>query len=291
MNRLTEAKKISQMVLDEYAEKITDDRLKALLLSLIEHLHGFAMENNLTEAEWMTAIQFLTRTGQLCDDHRQEFILLSDVIGLSSVVNAVEHDRDGQGTGNTVLGPFYVPGAPDVDYGGSVIRTEKPQGEVALVRGRVVDVNGNAISGATIETWSTDGNASYFVQNSDVPPYNMYGKLTSRNDGGYCFVTEMPISYAIPTDGTVGQLLSASNRADMRPAHIHFIVSASGYERLQTQLFSDRDSFLDADAVFAMREEVIVSFKDSQDPDLASEFGLPPEFSILDYDFVLVPGE
>jgi hydroxyquinol 1,2-dioxygenase len=289
MTSSSEAQKITEKVLTEYKDKITDARLQEILPSLISHLHQFAQDTQLTEEEWAAAVDFLTRTGQMCDGVRQEFILLSDVLGLSSVVDAINHGKGGLGTDNTVLGPFHVEGAPAVDHGGSIIRTAEPQGEVVLVRGRVVDPDGNVVAGAKLDTWSTGGNAKYFVQDSDVPAYNMYGVVTSQDDGRYCFVAELPVSYSIPTDGPVGELLNACNRKGIRPAHMHFIVEADGYQRLQTHLFCDGDPYLDSDAVFALKDELIVHFEISANANIAAQFALPEEFQILDFDFVLVP--
>jgi protocatechuate 3,4-dioxygenase beta subunit len=283
------AQKITDTVLTEYRDKISNPRLQAVMESLITHLHQFAQDIELSEQEWGLAIGYLTRTGQMCDDKRQEFILLSDILGLSMVVDAINCDNDGMGTENTVLGPFHVEGAPSVEYGGSIIRTEQPQGEVVLVRGRVVDTQGNAIAGARLDTWSTGGNARYFVQDADVPAYNMYGIVTSQDDGSYGFVSELPVCYPIPTDGPVGELLNACNRKEMRPAHMHFIVSADGYHKLQTHLFADDDPYLDSDAVFALKDELIVRFEKSTDAGLAAQFGLPAEYRTLDFDFVLLP--
>lgn len=289
MTNSPEAQKITDKVLAEYKGNITDPRLQEILPSLIFHMHQFAQDTKLTEEEWAAAMDFLTRTGQMCDGKRQEFILLSDILGLSSVVNAINHGKGGLGTDNTVLGPFHVEGAPTVDHGGSIIRTDEPEGEVVLVRGRVVDPEGNALAGAKLDTWSTGGNAKYFVQDDNVPAYNMYGVVNSQDDGRYCFVAELPVSYSIPTDGPVGELLNACNRKDMRPAHMHFIVEADGYQRLQTHLFCDDDPHLDSDAVFALKDELIVRFEKSSDVNMAEQFGLPEAFRILDFDFVLVP--
>ena len=289
MTKRTAAQKLSETVLAEYQDKISNDRLAAIMASLIAHLHQFAQDIDLSEQEWGLAMDFLARTGQMCDEKRQEFILLSDVLGLSMVVDAVNYDKGGVGTENTVLGPFHVEGAPTVPHGGSIIRTETPQGEVVLVRGRVVAPDGTPIAGAKLDTWLTSGNASYFVQDDSVPAFNMYGVVTSQEDGNYCFVSEMPVSYSVPTDGPVGELLRACNRQAMRPAHIHFIVTADGYQKLQTHLFADEDPYLESDAVFALKDELIVHFEKSTDAILATQFGLPEEFRILNFDFVLLP--
>ena len=283
------AQHISENVLEEYRDKITDNRLEEVMTSLISHLHQFAMDVELRESEWACAIDYLTRTGQICDEKRQEFILLSDVLGLSMVVDAINYDKGGVGTENTVLGPFHVGGAPVVEYGGSLIRTEQPQGEVVLVRGSVVDPQGQPIAGASLDIWLTAGNARYFVQDPDTPEYNMYGVASSQANGRYCFVSEMPVCYPIPVDGPVGELLAASNRHNMRPAHMHFIVEAAGYQRLQTHLFDSSDPHLEADAVFATKQSLVVNFAHSEDAGLAQEFGLPTEFRTLDFDFVLLP--
>lgn len=282
------ADKITETVLAEYSDKITDDRLKELMCSLIGHLHQFVQDTQLTEQEWGYAMDYLARTGQICDDKRQEFILLSDVLGVSMVLDAVNWDKQGIGTESTVLGPFYVPGAPEMPNGSSFIRTEEPLAEVAFIKGRVVNPDGEPIANAKLDIWSTAGNALYHMQDPDAPDFNMCGILHTEEDGSYCFVTEVPICYSIPNDGPVGELLRGCNRHSMRPAHIHMIVTADGYERLQTHIFSDEDPYLSADAVFATKDDLIVHFEESSDQELAARYNLPAQHRTLELDLVLI---
>ena len=247
---------LTEIVLEEYGSKTEDPRSRQIITSLIKHVHAFIKDVELTEEEWFKAIMFLTRTGQTCDDKRQEFILLSDVLGVSMLVDAINHPKSGKGTESTVLGPFYVSGAPEYENGASIIKQQYAS-EVALVQGKVTDPDGNPIAGAKLDVWQTAANGYYDVQDQSMPENNMRGIFTTDAEGNYTFVTEKPLSYSIPTDGPVGDLLRTSSRHGMRPAHIHFIVSADGYESLTTHVFSDGDEYLDSDAVFATKSSLI----------------------------------
>ena len=279
---------LTEIVLEEYGSKTEDPRSRQIITSLIKHLHAFVKDVELTEEEWFKAIMFLTRTGQTCDDKRQEFILLSDVLGVSMLVDAINHPKSGKGTESTVLGPFYVSGAPEYENGASIIK-QQYAGEVALVQGKVMDPDGNPIAGAKLDVWQTAANGFYDVQDQSMPENNMRGIFTTDAEGSYTFVTEKPLSYSIPTDGPVGDLLRTSSRHGMRPAHIHFIVSADGYESLTTHVFSDGDEYLDSDAVFATKSSLIGYYSESDDADTAARYNLSVPFSHLQFDMGLMP--
>ena len=279
---------LTEIVVEEYGSKTTDPRFNKIITSLISHLHAFVKDVELTEEEWLQAIMFLTETGKVCDDKRQEFILLSDVLGVSMLVDAINHPKGGAGTESTVLGPFYVEGAPELDFGASIIQ-QGYDGEVSLVRGKVTDNNGNAIANARLDVWQTAGNGKYDVQDPSMPEFNMRGVFNTDNRGSFAFVTEKPLSYSVPTDATVGSLLNASGRHAMRPAHIHFIASAEGYETLTTHVFVAGDEYLDSDAVFATKSSLIGDFNKSNDAELANQFNLPESFSLLEFDIGLMP--
>ena len=279
---------LTEIVLEEYGSKTEDPRSRQIITSLIKHVHAFVKDVELTEEEWFKAIMFLTRTGQTCDDKRQEFILLSDVLGVSMLVDAINHPKSGKGTESTVLGPFYVSGAPEYENGASIIKQQYAS-EVALVQGKVTDPDGSPIAGAKLDVWQTAANGYYDVQDQSMPENNMRGIFTTDAEGNYTFVTEKPLSYSIPTDGPVGDLLRTSSRHGMRPAHIHFIVSADGYESLTTHVFSDGDEYLDSDAVFATKSSLIGYYSESDDADLAVRYSLSVPFSHLQFDMGLMP--
>ena len=279
---------LTEIVLEEYGSKTKDPRFREIITSLLKHLHAFVKDVEMTEEEWFKAIMFLTATGQMCDDKRQEFILLSDVLGVSMLVDAINHPKSGKGTESTVLGPFYVPGAPEYENGASIIKQQYAD-EVALVEGKVTDPDGNPIAGARLDVWQTAANGAYDVQDQDMPENNMRGVFTTDEEGNFAFVTEKPLSYSIPTDGPVGDLLRTSSRHGMRPAHIHFIVSADGYESLTTHVFSGGDEYLDSDAVFATKSSLIGHYTESEDAGLAARYNIPVPFSHLKFDMGLMP--
>jgi protocatechuate 3,4-dioxygenase beta subunit len=234
-----------------------DPRTRELLQALVRHVHGFARDVRLTEQEWQTAVGFLTRTGHMSDDRRQEFILLSDVLGLSMLTVAINAARDPQATEATVFGPFFVSDSPQVPFGGDI--AQGVSGEPCWVEGRVTDVAGRPLAGARLEVWEADADGFYDVQHAD-------GRTAGRahtfadDDGRYGFWSVRPASYPIPTDGPVGELLEAAGRAAMRPAHIHFMVSAPGHHTLVTHVFVAGGDNLDADAVFGVKESLVYPF-------------------------------
>lgn len=250
-----------------------DPRLATVMASLVKHLHAFAKDVELTQPEWAAAIDFLTRTGQMCDGNRQEFILLSDVLGFSMLVDAINHRRPSGATENTVLGPFHVPDAPRYPMGHNI--SLDGEGEGCLFEGRVLDLDGNPIEGATIDVWSDNAEGYYDVQQPDIQPkWNNRGIFVTGPDGAYSFRGIRPVSYPIPDDGPVGQMLTALGRHPNRPAHMHFLVSAPGYATIVTHTFVDGDRWLSSDAVFGVKASLIAAIEKGRpgDTDWLSRF-------------------
>jgi hydroxyquinol 1,2-dioxygenase len=237
----------------------SDARFRQVMTCVITHLHAAIRETALTEEEWMAAIRFLTATGQKCDGRRQEFILLSDTLGVSMLVDAVNHRRSGGATETTVLGPFYAAGAKDMPMWGDI--GKGVPGEPAYVHGRVLDVDGNPLAGAVLDVWQTDGEGFYDAQRPETGEQYARGKFATGADGRYGFRTVKPVSYPVPTDGPVGRMLLDMGRHPYRPAHVHMIVTAPGHERVATHLFVAGDEYLDSDAVFGVKPSLVVDFK------------------------------
>ncbi len=236
-----------------------DPRLRAVMGALVTHLHAFVKEVSLTQEEWARAVDFLTRTGQLCTRERQEFILLSDVLGLSMLVDAVGNRRPPGATENTVLGPFHVEGAPFRAMGASICLDGK--GESCLFAGQVRTTDGTPIAGACVDVWSDNAEGYYDVQEPDrQPKWNNRGRFVTGADGRYSFVGIKPVSYPIPDDGPVGQLLQALGRHPFRPAHMHFMVSAPGHATIVTHTFDGTDAYIGDDAVFGVKETLVAPF-------------------------------
>ncbi len=235
----------------------TDARFRQIMTCLVTHLHDFIRETGLTETEWQDAVRFLTETGQKCDDRRQEFILLSDTLGVSMLVDAINHRKPAGATESTVLGPFHVQGAPELPNGANI--AEGVPGEPVFFSGKVAASDGAPIPGATLDVWSTDGEGQYDVQR---PGHEMRarGRINCDARGRYAFWTVKPVSYPIPVDGPVGKMLLKMGRHPYRPAHTHMIVSAPGFESLTTHLFVKGDPYLESDAVFAVKDTLVVDF-------------------------------
>ena len=263
---------ITQMALQR-VEESAEGRMRDIMLSLTRHLHGFIREIEPTEEEWLAAIRFLTETGQKCDERRQEFILLSDTLGASMLIDAINNRKPEGATESSVLGPFYQEGAPNYDNGAD-LADETTGGERVLVSGKVVDLDGAPIPGAVLDIWQTAPDAVYAAQDP-AGSFNLCGRITTGDDGRYSFRTRKPVSYTIPGDGPVGAMLDAAGRHNWRPAHIHFMLSAAGYETLVTQLFTDDDPYLGTDAVFGVKDSLVVHYEPGED-------GLR-----LDHDFVM----
>ena len=266
----------------------TDPRLKQIMTSLIRHMHDFVREVELTEEEWFAGIQFLTAVGQKCDDKRQEFILLSDTLGVSMLVDAISHRKARGATESTVFGPFYREGAREIEQGGDIAGAT-PGGVPCVMSGRVLDQNGKPIAGALLDIWQAAPNGLYESQDASQPDMNLRGRLKTDRQGRYWFRTVSPVSYPIPDDGPVGQMLRATGRHPWRPAHVHFIVSAPGYQPVTTHVFASGNEYLDSDAVFGVKNSLIADFKRSDSAAEAKKYGVKAPFDFATYDFGLKP--
>lgn len=233
-------------------------RLAEISRSLISHLHAFVAEVGLTREEWFAGIEALTKTGQMCDDKRQEFILMSDTIGVSMLVEMINHGAADGTTEPTVFGPFHLEDAPERDMGESIVVDHHDGEEPVVFSGRVVDLDGNPIVGAKIDVWSTAADGLYDVQDENATPMNMRGVYTTGADGTYEIVAVRPVAYSIPGDGPAGDWLFATGRHNWRPAHTHFMVAADGYKTVITHLFDADSDYLDSDAVFGVRDSLVV---------------------------------
>ncbi|MGE0540154.1 MAG: intradiol ring-cleavage dioxygenase [Dehalococcoidia bacterium] len=268
-------------------EQTADPRLKQIMTSLIRHLHDFVREVELTEAEWFQAIQFLTRVGQMCDDRRQEFILLSDTLGVSMLVDAINHRAEGEATESTVLGPFYRPEARELPAGASI--SLDGRGEPAVVSGRVRSTDGTPIANALLDVWEGNEDGLYEQQDPNQPDMNLRGRFRTDAEGRYTIVAMKPVSYPVPDDGPVGEMLRSIGRHPYRPAHIHFIVSADGHLPLTTHLFAKGDPYLGSDAVFGTKDSLIVDFVRNDSVEEAAKHAVRAPFYTVEYDFVLKP--
>ncbi|OKJ91426.1 intradiol ring-cleavage dioxygenase [Amycolatopsis sp. CB00013] len=263
----------------------TDPRLRQVMQSLVRHLHAFARDVRLSEREWEAAIGFLTRAGQITDDRRQEFILLSDVLGLSMLTVAINEPKVPGATEATVFGPFFVDDSPEIPLGGDIARGAA--GTPCHVSGQVRDTDGTPIPGARVDVWEADEDGFYDVQYTDDRTAGR-GWLRTGPGGEYRFWSVLPAPYPIPHDGPVGDLLKAAGRGPMRPAHLHFKVTAPGYRTLITHIFLDGDPYLDDDAVFGVKEGLVVEsgkHHGGTAPDGSRPAG---EWASLTFDLVLV---
>lgn len=242
-----------------------DPRLRQIMDAAVRHLHDFAREVNLTPQEWLAGIGFLTKVGQACTATRQEFILLSDVLGLSALVNAL-HDKAATelGTLSSLLGPFFREAAPEVPLGGSIVAN--PTVPLLTMYGRVTDTAGRGIPGATVEVWQTDEHGLYDLQKDDGAKMDLRGRVRCDDHGNYRFRTVRPPGYSVPLDGPVGKLITAQARHGQRPAHIHFLIAAPGYRELVTALYFGDDEYVESDTVFGVSASLVVRARDD-DPD------------------------
>jgi len=265
------------------------ERLRTLVQALTRHLHAFATEVGLTQGEWEEGIRILTETGHITDDRRQEFILWSDTLGLSMLVDALANPLPSGATESTVLGPFYVPGSPLRPYGASI--AEEVAGAPAWIHGKVLDLDGGPIPGAELDVWQNGDDRLYAVQNAEAPEDHLRGRFTTRDDGSYAFLAVRPVPYTIPDDGPVGRMLAATGRHPWRPAHVHMIVRAPGYRTLATHIFDRESEYLDSDAVFAVKPSLLREFvrRPADDPERPD--GVEGEWFSVENTLVLAPAD
>ncbi|WP_299351559.1 dioxygenase [uncultured Shimia sp.] len=247
-----------------YLSQDTDPRMREVMGSLVRHLHDFARETNLTHDEWRTGIAFLEGCAAVESEDHHEFVLASDVLGLSSLVDMLHSTPSA--TSSSVLGPFHVSGAPPLEIGGDMKRHYG--GPVLLVEGTIRDEAGNPIAGAELDIWQTAPNGMYASQDEEQDTYSFHGLMTVGDDGRYCFTTVKPVEYTVPSDGPVGDILSACGRHPWRPSHLHYIIKAPGHRTLVTEIFPEDDPYLDQDTVFGVRDDLVMTYH--QKP--ASEF-------------------
>jgi hydroxyquinol 1,2-dioxygenase len=267
-----------------------DKRLKFIIEETVKSLHDLVRRTELTFEEWNQAIEFLTRTGQTCTPLRQEFILLSDVLGVSMLVDAVNHREREGATETTVLGPFYVGEHRVTPHGANI--SEGIDGEVMFVQSRVTDLAGKPLAGAEIDVWHADDDGFYDSQKADYAAHgpSLRARFVTDADGRFSFRTILPCSYPIPTDGPVGDLITATQRHPMRPAHVHFLVKAEGYEPLITHVFLDGDQYLRSDVVFGVKDELIARVEQRSDPALPNGESVSGPWHLMSYDFQMKPG-
>ncbi len=260
----------------------TDPRFKKIMTVLIHHLHAAVKEIEPSQEEWFKAIQFLTATGHMCDDWRQEFILLSDVLGVSMLVDAINNRKPSGASESTVLGPFHVANAPELELGSNICLDQK--GDPMLVKGSVLTTYGTPIPNAKIDVWQANDDGFYDVQQKGhQPDFNLRGIFRTDNEGRYWFNAVRPKFYPIPDDGPVGKMLSQMGRHPFRPAHLHFIIQAEGFETLTTHIFDPDDPYLHTDAVFGVKESLIAKYIDR-----TPKGSVQKKWEVA-FDFVLAP--
>ncbi|WP_410597544.1 dioxygenase [Amycolatopsis sp. lyj-23] len=264
-----------------------DPRTAEVLAALVRHLHAFAREVRLTEPEWMAAMRWLTETGQISNEKREEFILASDVLGLSMLVVEMNHEFDAKATPATVLGPFHIDGSPEKGFGGDM--SDGLPGTPLYITGAVRGLDGFPVVGAVLDVWQADEEGAYESQLPEVDEARLRAKYTSRADGTYCVRTIAPKGYSIPMDGPVGALVRGTDISHFRPAHVHFLINAAGYEPLITHLFQEGAQYLDSDVVFGTKQELVVAFE-PREPGPTPDGGESAQpWLEARYDFVLQP--
>jgi hydroxyquinol 1,2-dioxygenase len=266
----------------------SDERLREVMQSLVRHLHAFVSDVGLTEGEWAAGIRALTATGHITDEQRQEFILWSDTLGVSMLVDAIAHRLPPGATESTVLGPFYTAGSPLRPFGADI--AEQEAGVPAWVGGRVLDLEGHPIAGAELDIWQNGDNRLYAVQDDDAPEYHLRGRFLTDEEGRYAFLAVRPVPYPIPDDGPVGQMLERTGRHPWRPAHIHIVVRAPGYASLTTHIFDADSEYLDRDTVFAVKPSLVRHFVERAADDPERPPGVKEPWVSLALDLVLAPG-
>jgi hydroxyquinol 1,2-dioxygenase len=285
----TTAADITEAALRSF-DRTPNPRAKLLLQAAAKHLHAFATETNLTTNELIKLAEILTAAGQISDASRHEFLLMSDIMGLTMVVDYNTNKKPDGAFESSVLGPFYRADAPWINMGGDVCR-QKDIGTPALVSGRVLSTNRTPIGGAVLDIWQVPANGMYENTDPSQVEFNCRGRLRAADDGSYRFWTVKPVPYPIPKDGPAGLILDAAQRHNMRAAHIHVIVEAPGYEKVISELFVAGDPYIGSDAVFGVKDSLIVDFVRHESAEDAEKYGRPVPFYTADYDFVLVPGE
>ncbi len=273
----------------DYCSSETDPRTMFLLTKLVEHIHAFTKEVELTHEEWRCGLQFLYEAGQISSPERNEFVLASDVTGLSSLVDMIGSRHEG--TSSSVLGPFHITGAPELPVGGDLKKDN--DGATVLVEGIVKCPGDKPIKGAVVELWQTAANGLYSNQDKAQNEYNLRCTMKTGKDGRYALTTVKPAPYMIPDDGPVGDLLRATGRNAWRPSHLHFIIKAEGYKDLVTEVFADEDPYIDTDAVFGVRSDLVMDYVEHSDPgllpdDLEIGRNVTKPFYKVDFDFILV---
>jgi hydroxyquinol 1,2-dioxygenase len=266
-----------------------DARLRELMQSLTRHLHAFITDVGLTETEWAVAIKALTETGHITDEQRQEFILWSDTLGVSMLVDALAHATPIGATESTVLGPFYVPNSPLREFGADIALQEA--GIPAWVRGRVLDLDGEPVPDAELDIWQNGDNRLYAVQDSDAPDDHLRGRFRTDAAGRYAFQAVRPVPYPIPDDGPVGRMLAATGRHPWRPAHIHIVVRAPGFTSVTTHIFDAESEYLDRDTVFAVKSSLLRRFEMRTSDDPRTPESVAGPWVSLELDLVLAPGD
>jgi len=279
---------LTRAVLASFGDS-TPERFQQVVQSLVRHLHAFVKEVELTEEEWFRGIDFLTRTGHITDDKRQEFILLSDVLGVSMLVIEINNKKPAEATASTVFGPFFVEGSPQFANGDDL--ANGAPGEPCFMQGRVLSLTGEPIPDAHIEVWQADDKGFYDVQYKELSQARGRGHLYSDGQGRYSFWSVRPQAYPIPDDGPVGELLDAANRSPMRPAHVHFMIKAPGYKTLITHVFKEGDPYLDSDAVFGVKSSLITGFERHEPGNAPDGKQMDGPFYTMSYDFILAPAE
>lgn len=281
---MTDTDQITSLVLQRLKDT-PDARLRTILTSLVRYAHEFVRETKLTEAEWFAGIQFLTQVGQMCDEKRQEFILLSDTLGISRLVDSINHSQSDSTTPSSLLGPFYRSGTKRMAAGSS-IANDTP-GEPLFITGTVRSETGAAIQGAELDVWQTAPNGLYDVQDPNQPDMNLRGIFVTDATGSFALRAVQPNSYPIPDDGPVGKMLRATKRHPYRPAHIHFRVSAPSYSTLTTAIYVDGDEYLHSDAVFGQKDSLTVPFVRHDSIEEAIKLGVTAPFYTTQFDFTL----
>ena len=278
-------------VFNSYMGPDVNPRLREVMSSLVTHLHAFAKDVNLTHPEWEQGISFLERAGEISNKERHEFVLLSDVLGLSSLVDMI--NTRPEGTSSSVLGPFHISGSPPLEIGGDM--KGEFEGPVLVAQGIIKNVDGEAIEGASLDIWQTAPNGLYSSQDPDQETYSFHGIQTTGADGRYAFTSVKPVEYTVPTDGPVGDILNACGRHPWRPSHLHYIVKAPGYKSLVTEIFPDDDPYLDQDTVFGVRRDLVMSYQTKPAGSFPDGFELsgkvPDEYLQVTFDLVLVPAQ